>query len=154
MIAWPRQILWHAPDDHLGIGKVAFHLTNVVHMILFVLWHVDKKFNMKMWGRSWIPYLRFINWSHARCMFDKFHFTFNFKSRVSHGVFHKQKMIVKWHLHFNLNCHINIKPLVVHVISVSNMLIDAFTLFYFIVKSHNTCQILITSSCRVICIKK
>ena len=49
------------------------------------------------------------------CMFDKFHLTFNFKSKVSCGV-SKIQMNVNQHLHFLLKCHLNVTCLVVHVI--------------------------------------
>jgi len=38
-----------------------------------------------------------LNGSYPMCMFDKFHLTFNFKSKVN----------VNWHIHFILKCHLN-----------------------------------------------
>ena len=39
------------------------------------------------------------------CMFDKFHLTFNFKSKVSYDVL--KTMNANWHIHFILKCHLN-----------------------------------------------
>jgi hypothetical protein len=49
------------------------------------------------------------------CKFDKFHLTFNFKSKVSRDIF-KDKNDCHWHLPFCLKCHLNVTCLVIHVI--------------------------------------
>ena len=40
------------------------------------------------------------------CMFDRFHLTFNFKSKVSCHIFKKKKS-VNWHIHLFLKYHFN-----------------------------------------------
>ena len=66
------------------------------------------------------------------CKFDRFHLTFNFKSKVSSDVF-KNKKNVNGYLHFIFRCHINIICLVVCVISISKVLNDVWVYFH---KSH------------------
>ena len=58
------------------------------------------------------------------CMFDKFHLTFNSKSKVSRDVFKNGNWIVNWHLHFSLECHLNVTCLIVCVISTSKVSVD------------------------------
>lgn len=72
-------------------------------------------------------------------MFHTFHLTFHFNSRVSHDFF-KKKRNVNWHLHFRLKCFLDVNCLVIFVISVANVSIDMWVLFYF--TSHTTRQFL------------
>ena len=45
---------------------------------------------------------------HAMCMFDKFHLTFNFESKLPRDVF-KSKNKCQLIYTFNLNCHLNLE---------------------------------------------
>ena len=62
------------------------------------------------------------------CMFDKFHLTFNFKSKTSRDVFqNKNGRQLPSTLFFFPKCHLNVTCLIVHAISISNLTIDLWS---------------------------
>ena len=67
------------------------------------------------------------------CVFDKFHLSSNFKSRVSRDVF-KNKNEYQLTSTFSFKCHLNVICLIVRVISFCEASIDVS--FFFLHKSH------------------
>lgn len=59
------------------------------------------------------------------CMPNKYHLTFNFKPKVSYDIF-KNKNDVNGHLNFPVKCHLHVTCLALHVIAISNELIDVW----------------------------
>jgi len=75
-------------------------------------------------------------WCLAMCMFDKFHLTFNFKSKVSRDVFKKENECQLISTFLFKKCHLKVTCLVVYVILVFKLSVDMF--FFF--TCHTTCQ--------------
>jgi hypothetical protein len=100
-------------------------LTNIVIERLLKLWRLRKVPRLRDITKILESqnYVKLIDITKTLCMFDEFHLTFNFKSKVSHDVF-KNKNGCQLTSTFLLKGHLNVTCLVVCVISISKVSID------------------------------
>ena len=71
------------------------------------------------------------------CMFDRFHLTFNFRSKVSRDVFNNKKECRLTSTNFSQKCHLNVICLVIRVMSICKS-VNWRVIFSF--TSHMTCR--------------